>query len=264
MPVTAPYGSWLSPVSTDLITSDAVGLVGGSVDGDDVYWVESHASQKGRASLWRLREGTRTELTPDRNVRSSVHEYGGGAWSVTDGVALFVAFPSQVVHVVENDAPPRPVTPEGSLRFGGLVVVPGSRVAYAVREDHTHSDIDCVNTLVRLDLDGDNADGGTVVASGADFYSQPAVSDDERLAWFEWDHPDMPWDATRLVVAESDGSEAVVVAGGSDESAIHPAWAPDGSLLFCSDRTGYWNLHRWDGAHVTALHDDPYDCCPSP
>lgn len=264
MPVTTPYGSWPSPASTDLITSDAVGLVGGCVDGDDAYWVESRASQKGRASLWRLRDRERTELTPDHNVRSSVHEYGGGAWSVADGVVVFVAFPSQVVHVIENGAPPRPITPEGKLRYGGLVVVPSSRSAYAVREDHTSSDIDCVNTLVRLELDGENSDGGRVVASGADFYSQPAVSDDDRLAWFEWNHPDMPWDATRLVVAEADGSEAVVVAGGPEESAIYPAWAQDGALLFCSDRTGYWNLHRWDGSHVTALHDDPYDCCPAP
>jgi dipeptidyl aminopeptidase/acylaminoacyl peptidase len=264
MPVTAPYGSWPSPVTTDLITGDAVGLVGGCVDGDDAYWVESHASQQGRASLWRLRDGVRTELTPGHNVRSSVHEYGGGAWSVADGVVAFVAHPSQVVHVIEGDAPPRPITPEGTLRYGGLVVVPASRTVYAVREDHTHSDIECVNALVRLDLDSDNPDGGTVVAAGADFYSQPAVSDDERLAWFEWDHPDMPWDATRLVVAESDGSEAVVVAGGTDESAIHPAWSPDGSLLFCSDRTGYWNLYRWTSSEVVALHHDPYDCCSAP
>ena len=207
MPITTPHGSWTSPVTTDLITSDAVGLVGGCIDGVDVYWVESRASQKGRASIWRLRDGERTELTPEANVRSSVHEYGGGAWSVADGVVTFVAFPSNVVHVIENDAPARPITPEGPLRYGGLVVVPGSRVVYAVREDHTSSDIDCVNTLVRLELDGDNAEGGTVVASGADFYSQPAVSDDDRLAWYEWDHPDMPWDATRLVVAEADGSD---------------------------------------------------------
>jgi dipeptidyl aminopeptidase/acylaminoacyl peptidase len=103
-----------------------------------------------------------------------------------------------------------------------------------------------------------------VVASGADFYSQPAVSDDGRLAWFEWDHPDMPWDATRLVVADADGRESVIVAGSPDESAIYPAWAPDGSLLFCSDRSGYWNLHRWSAGDVTALHQDPYDCCPAP
>ena len=265
MPLTSPYGSWPSPVSTDLITSDTVGLEGGCLDGDDVYWVESRASQSGRASLWRRgSDGSRTELTPDHNVRSSVYEYGGGAWSVAAGVVAFVAFPSQVVHVIENGAPPRPITAPGALRYGGLVVAPASRCVYAVREDHTSSDIECVNTLVRLDLDGDNADGGTVVASGADFYSQPAVAGDARLAWFEWDHPDMPWDATRLVVAEADGREAVVVAGGPNESVIYPAWAPDGSLLLLSDRSGYWNLHRWDGSHVTALHHDPYDCCPAP
>src|SRR5665647_320940 len=193
MPLNAPYGSWPSPVSTDLITSDSVGLIGGCIDGDDVYWVESHASQKGRASLWRLStDGSRTELTPDHNVRSSVHEYGGGAFSVAEGIAVFVDV-SQVVHVIENGAPPRPITPEGPMRYGGLVVVAGRRVVYAVREDHTNSDIVCVNTLVRLELDGDNRDGGTVLASGADFYSQPAVADDGRLAWSEWDHPDMPW-----------------------------------------------------------------------
>ncbi|MBI4898900.1 MAG: S9 family peptidase [Actinobacteria bacterium] len=265
MPVTLPYGSWPSPVSTDLITSATVGLEGGVVDGDDVYWVESHASQGGRASLWRLGpDGSKAEVTPDHNVRSSVHEYGGGAFSVASGVVAYVDFASQQVHVVENGEPPRAITPAGRLRYGGLVVVPGRRRLYAVREDHTLSDLDCVNTLVRLDLDSDNPGGGVVVASGADFYSQPAVSDDDRLAWFEWDHPDMPWDATRLVVAEGDGSEAVVVAGGTEESAIYPAWAPDGSLLFCSDRTGWWNLHRWDGPDVTPLHNDPYDCCNAP
>ncbi|HET7723584.1 MAG TPA: prolyl oligopeptidase family serine peptidase [Propionibacteriaceae bacterium] len=265
MTETLPYGSWPSPVSTDLITSASVGLEGGCIDGDDVYWVESHASQRGRASLWRLSGGSRTEITPDHNVRSSVHEYGGGAFSVADGVVVFVDFASQRVLLIEDGRPPRPITPDGTLlRYGGLVLVPSRRCAYAVREDHTVSDIECVNTLVRLDLDTENAEGGVVVASGADFYSQPAVSDDDRLAWFEWDHPDMPWDATRLVVAEADGSETVVVAGGLEESAIYPAWAPDGSLLFCSDRTGWWNLHRWNGSHVEALHDDPYDCCNAP
>ncbi len=265
MPHTAPYGSWTSVVSTDLFTSSSVGLVGGCVDGEDVYWVESHASQGGRASLWRLAaDGSRTELTPDHYVRSTVHEYGGGAFSVADGVAVFVAFPSQVVHVVEAGQPPRPITSEGTFRYGGLVVVPEQRALYAVREDHSESDIDCTNVLVRLDLDGDNSDGGTVIASGSDFYSQPAVSEQGLLAWFEWDHPDMPWDATRLVISAGDGSRARVIAGGAEESAIYPAWAPDGALLFCSDRTGFWNLYRWDGEQALALHEDPYDCCGAP
>lgn len=265
MTTTAPYGSWPSPVTPELITSASVGLVGGCVDGEDVYWVESHASQKGRASLWRRSaDGSYSELTPDHNVRSSVHEYGGGAFSVVGGIAAFVDFPSQVVYVLDGGDAPRPITTQGAMRYGGLVVVPAERAVFAVREDHTHSDIECVNTLVRLDLDGDNPTGGTVVAQGADFYGPPAVSSDGRLAWAEWDHPAMPWDATRLVVAELDGHEAVVVAGGPTESAIHPAWTPGGSLVFVSDRSGYWNLHRWDGVRVLPLHDDPYDCCMAP
>lgn len=265
MPAVAPYGSWPSPISTELITADAIGLVGGCVDDESVYWVESRATQRGRASLWRQNlDGSRSELTPDHNVRSNVHEYGGGAWSVANGVVAFVELPSQVVYVIEGDAVPRPIVVASAFRYGGLVVVPGDRAVYAVREDHTDSDIECVNALVRLELDTYNEGFGTVIASGADFYSQPAVSDDGRIAWFEWDHPDMPWDATRLVVAEADGSEQVVIAGGPGESAIHPSWAPDGSLCFCSDRTGYWNLYRWDGSQVTALHQDPYDCCFAP
>lgn len=279
MPVPAPYGSWPSDVTPALVTSSTVGLVGGCVDGDDVYWVESHASQGGRASLWRQSpDGSRTELTPDHYVRSTVHEYGGGAWSVADGVAVFVAFPSQVVYVVEAGQPPRPITTEGAQRFGGLVVAPAQRAVYAVREDHSESDIDCANVLVRLELDTDNADGGTVLAQGCDFYSQPAVAADGRLAWFEWDHPDMPWDATRLVVANPDGSDPVTVAGGADESAIYPAFTPDGTLLFCSDRTGFWNLYAYPStssgngstssgngeSQVTPLHHDPYDCCGAP
>ncbi len=263
MPDIAPYGSWSSVVTTDLVTSSTVGLGGGCVDGDDIYWVESHASQGGRASLWRLAaDGTRTELTPDHYVRSTVHEYGGGAWAVSGGVAVFVAFPSQVVYVIEPGSTPRAITTEGSFRYGGLTLDLGRRVLYAVREDHSESDIDCVNTLVRLELDRDNPSGGTVIASGADFYSSPAVAADGRLAWSEWDHPNMPWDATRLVVL--DGNTAVTVAGGTDESAIYPAFTPDGRLLFCSDRTGFWNVHTYDGEWVTPLHHDAYDCCNPP
>ncbi len=257
---TAPYGSWPSPVTTDLITGATVGLVGGMVDGDDIWWVESHASQRGRASLWRQTpDGTRTEVTPELNVRSAVNEYGGGAYAVRDGVAVVSTFPAHVVMVVEEGRPPRAITPEGPLRFGGFAFLPGGREVVCVREDHTDSDIDCVTTLVRLDLDGDNAEGGEVVASGADFYGQPTVADDGRIAWAEWDHPNMPWDSTRIVVRGTDGSTQQV-AGGPGVSVVYPAWQ-GGTLLLCSDETGFWNLYRWDGSKSRPLAPMPYDIC---
>ena len=69
--------------------------------------------------------------------------------------------------------------------------------------------------------------------------------DGEAICWLEWDHPDMPWDSTRLMVASPDGSGAVLVAGGPDESVFQPRWHGDGSLWFVSDRSGWWNLYRW-------------------
>ena len=70
--------------------------------------------------------------------------------------------------------------------------------------------------------------------------------DGEAICWLEWDHPDMPWDSTRLVVASpTGGGEAVLVAGGPDESVFQPRWHEDGSLWFVSDRNGWWNLYRW-------------------
>lgn len=262
MAITAPYGSWTSPISVDDITGASVGLVGGTVDGDDVYWVESHASQGGRASLWRLSgDGARTELTPQHYVRSTVHEYGGGAWAVSGGTAVFSHFPTNVVYVLSGgDLEPRPVTPEGKLRYGAFAFAPDGRVA-CVREDHTDSDIDCVNTLVILDLTSDSLDEGTVIASGADFYGPPALAADGRVAWVEWDHPHMPWDSTRLMVGAPDGRRPVPVGYGEGVSAMYPRWQVDGSLAFLSDESGYWNFRRWDGTHVTTLHDDPYDFC---
>jgi dipeptidyl aminopeptidase/acylaminoacyl peptidase len=128
----------------------------------------------------------------------------------------------------------------------------------AVREDHGAGE-EPANTLVALELGGPNADGGTVLCSGADFYSTPELSADGWLAWVQWDHPAMPWDATSLRVGrlEADGSGGWAVtgertvAGGSEESAVQPRWLPDGTLVFVSDRTDWWNLYGWSSADGT-------------
>ncbi len=261
----SPYGSWASPISVDDITGATVGLVGGAIDGGDVYWAESHASQKGRASVWRLTpDGTRTELTPDHYVRSTVHEYGGGAWAVHDGTVVFSQFPMNVVYALSGgDREPRPLTAEGPLRFGGFSFTPDGRSVVCVREDHTDSDIDCINTLVILDVASASSEPqpGVVIAEGADFYGPASVAPDGRVAWFEWDHPNMPWDSTRVMVGHLDGREPVLVGGSEGVSAVYPRWDADGSLVLLSDESGYWNFHRWDGSTTRPLHDDPYDFC---
>ena len=101
--------------------------------------------------------------------------------------------------------------------------------------------------IVDVPLDGDREP--TVLVDGPDFLAAPRLSPDgARLAWLEWDHPDMPWDATRLRVAPilEDGTlgPSELAAGGPEESIVQPEWSPDGILHLVSDRSGWWNLYR--------------------
>lgn len=268
----APYGSWTSPISIEMLTSASVRLGTPAVDGNDLYWTEARADQGGRVSLWRLApHQARTELTPAPfYVRSRVHEYGGGEYAVRDGVVVVSSFDDGRVYLLSDDAPPRPLTPCGAdLRYADLRVHPTRNLVLAVREDHS-SHGEPVNTIVALDLNGPNHDGGRVLCQGADFYSTPELAPDGRLAWVEWNHPDMPWDATRLRVAKLTGSapteaglaaEPDTVAGGDAESAVQPRWTPSGTLAFLSDRTGWWNFYTFSDRGIRSVHEAEAEFC---
>ncbi len=243
----APYGSWVSPISVDHLTSASIGLDAASLDGDQLYWLQSHADQGGRVSIWRraVDGGDPEELTPaPTNVRDSVHEYGGGEYAVRDGWVVFSEFDDGRLHRWRDGAT-TPLTPALLHRYADIRVHPERNLVLAVREDHTGPG-EAVNTIVALELDGANEDGGTVLCSGADFYSTPELSAAGRLAWTQWDHPNMPWDSTTIRVGTMNGSlvdDVTVVAGGPGESAVQPRWQGE-DLLFVSDRTGWWNLYR--------------------
>lgn len=259
---TLPYGAWPSPISAADLTASVVGLDRGIVDGEAVYWTESHPEQGGRIGLRRLdSDGIRTELVGDHNVRNAINEYGGGAWAVASGVVVYSNHPTGELWVLDGGNR-RVLAPGDGLRYGCLTIVPERRLVLAVREDHREPDAACTQTLVALGLDTENADGGRILAEGAGFYATPAVRADGLVAWVQWQLPDMPWDATELMVAALERpAEAVRVAGGPGISALYPSWADDGSLVYLADTSGYWNFHRWDGSAARALHEDPYDFC---
>jgi len=259
-PQVAPYGSWKSPITSDLIASATIGLGQIMLDGDDIYWAEMRPAESGRYVVVRWTpDGRTTDVTPPPfNARTRVHEYGGGSFVVADGTVYFSNFADQRLYRQDPGAEPRPVTPEVDLCYADGVVDHRRGRIICIREDHTDPDREPVNAIVILGLDlADNGgnDGGQVLVSGNDFYSSPRLSPDGScLAWLTWNHPNMPWDGTELWVGElrADGSlgRTERVAGSVAESIFQPEWSPDGVLYFVSDRTGWWNLYRWRDGRV--------------
>lgn len=245
-------GTWPSPLAPERVASGAVSLSWvGLADGRPT-WTEGRPAERGRTALMQLSpDGQAAEvLGPEADVRSRVHEYGGHCWARVGRHWLVPQGADQRLRLVDDEGRARVLTPEG-CRYVDFAPLPDGHRVLAVREDHRAGG-EPANTLVLLDTRRD-ADEGAVLAAGADFVGSPCVSaDGTRVAWIEWDHPHMPWDETRLMVAPlvGDGAgPAQRAAGRPGESVMQPAWADDGSLLFLSDRSDWWNLVAWrDGA----------------
>ncbi len=260
---TAVYGSWKSPITSDLIVAGTVGLGQVRLDGEAVYWIEQRPAEGGRnVIVRRTPDGTIADLTPaPLNARTRVHEYGGGAYAVQDGTCYFSNFTDQRLYRQTGAADPEPLTAAEGLRYADASVDPRRSRLVCVREDHRDAAQEAVNSLVSIDL---SSGAETVLVSGRDFYSNPRLSPDgSRLAWLSWNHPNMPWDGTELWVGtvRSDGSltEVGLVAGGDAESIFQPEWSPLGILYFVSDRSGWWNLYRARNGRVEALWDKHAD-----
>ena len=254
----APYGSWKSPITTDLMLSERVAIGQIALDGQNTYWIEVRIAEGGRSVIvQRTSDGQTIDMTPPPfNARTTVHEYGGGDFTVNDGTLYFSNFADQQVYRLVPGLEPQPITSTENMRYADSIVDRQRGRLICVREDHTVPGREAVNTLVSLALDG--SDAGRVLISGNDFYSSPRLSHDgAHLAWLTWNHPNMPWDGTELWVGEfqPDGSlgHAERVAGGSGESIFQPEWSPDGILHFVSDRSGWWNLYRWRDGRVEPL-----------
>ena len=259
---TAPYGTWTSPITSAAIVSDAVGLDQLAIHGTDIFWIEARPREQGRCVLVRWRDGQSQDLlAPPWNVRTRVHEYGGGAYVIAEETVYFSHFSDQRIYrqTFEGNLPPQPVSADsnGQLRYADAVADVGRRRLIAVREDHRDATREAVNVIVALDLTRSGEE--TILVDGSDFFAAPRLSPDgSQLAWLSWNHPDMPWDGTCLWLAslDADGKPGApqLIAGGRRESIFQPAWSPQGELHFISDRSGWWNLYRWRDQCVDALH----------
>ena len=266
-PTVAPYGSWKSPVSAKKIAEGSITLSETMIDDGEVWWVEMRPAEGGRYVVVRSEaDGCTEDLVPRPfNARTRVHEYGGAAHLPVGDDLFFVNFADQRLYRTRESGEPVAVTPDlsaeasakadGNLRYADFVWDARRSRLIAVEEDHRGTG-ECVNRIAAIYPE----DGGrsAPLVEGRNFYAAPRLSPDgSQLAWLEWSHPDMPWDAAELWTAtvRDDGSlgRAARVAGGSGESCAQPEWSPVGVLHFVSDRTDWWNLYRLRNDKVEQL-----------
>jgi len=263
---TSPFGSWESPIAAKDLVVGAAGLSEVIADGDDIWFTESRPEEGGRVALMRWRNGEITEMTAaDANVRTRVHEYGGGAWFVAGETLWYVDDSDQRLRRQDADGAVtmltgEPDTPRG-VRFADGVATPDNAWFVCVREQHVPEDgdpedqghVEPINDLVAVAGDGSGAI--EVLASGADFYSSPCLSaDGSKLAWVQWNHPDMPWDATELWLGACVDGELVDArqVGGHHEPAaiVLPGFTADDRLWAVSDHHEWWNLYEFGDPDV--------------
>ena len=278
-PAVAPYGAWPSPISAESLVAGAAGIAEVMADPAQsryLWWAETRPDERGRTAVMRrcLRTGLTEEFTgPGADVRTLVHEYGGGAWWPHDGRLFYVDRADQRLRrldrpgaepVMLTTQPPEP----RAWRYADGRVTPDGRWCVCVRERHGAEPREPVNELVTGAADDPDAAGAAdsepvnelvavaadgsqrieVLWSESDFVMAPRPSPaGDRLAWISWDHPHMPWDATRLHVHELGdgalGAELAVVGEREDRSLVQPGWWGD-RLLVCSDHDDWWNLYE--------------------
>jgi dipeptidyl aminopeptidase/acylaminoacyl peptidase len=249
-----PYGAWTSPITADLVASSGVRLGQTLYDKDDLYWLEGRPAEGGRQALVRRNAQKQISdvLSAEFNVRTLAHEYGGGPYTVKNNIIIFSNLADQRIYKVENGSSPVPLTAEGPYRYADYVIDLQKRLVFCVQEDHSVPAEQAINSIVAVPLDPAGKLGyGEVTVCGCDFFSSPRVSPDGRLlTWLSWKHPNMPWDGCELWLGHVDKngmvSEPRKIAGGPGESIFQPEWLPNGSLIFISDSSGWWNLYIKD------------------
>ena len=278
---TLPYGLWPSPITAKDVAAGArrFGMVQG--DGAWIYWSEGRPEERGRQTLMRARadgQGLPEELLAHHSsapsvahtqpaqysARSRVHEYGGGEFLAVDGRVWFVNDSDQDIYELDPGDAPRRLTSAPDLRFSDLTLDRTQRRLIAVGERHAPGAAMPDNLIVAVDLDGAERGRVTDLVRGRDFYMSPRISPDgQKLAWIAWDLPGMPWDEAELLLAPFDRSDRVRkprrIAGGKGTAASHPAWAPDGQLVYVSDASGHGLLMRFDGRRSVALAREPLE-----
>jgi dipeptidyl aminopeptidase/acylaminoacyl peptidase len=254
----AAFGSWESPITTNLMLKDSVGLGEISLFDNDIYWIEMRPQDNGRyVVVKQTPDGQQIDVIPPQyNARTRVHEYGGGSYLITERGLIFSNFADQCLYLIDSNNDCLKLSKNESCRYADMVYDKKNDRLICVREDHSDNSREPVNTIVAVSLTEDGNEKNLV--EGADFYSNPRISHDGKyLCWISWQHPNMPWDDTNLYMAEINDAgeldEPIHIAGGENEAVCQPLWSPDDTLYFVSDRNNWWNLYRYSNNNAECV-----------
>lgn len=250
----ASYGNWASPITSDLIVAGSIRLSSPSFYKGGLLWLEGRPQEQGRSLINHLPKDylyentdskVEIDLTPAPfNVRSRVHEYGGGSCLLSSDQIYFVNFSDQEIYTrkIGEDTVSQ-LTQSPHLRFANFIMDAQRDRLMSVVEDHSQPDMEPQNYLASIDLQTGKV---TPLHQGYDFYASPKISSN-KLAWLCWNHPNMPWDGTELWLADlnEEADPGIRIAGGQTESVFQPEFASDGSLYYVSDKTNWWNIYRY-------------------
>jgi len=268
----AGYGGWASPLAAGDVARAKVSLSEICSDGDAVYWLESRPAEAGRTVAVRADSRGVCDHSPRGvSLRSRVNEYGGGALCLvpgrSSGAFAYVNQADQRVWFCDGAGAAGEIEPAalgmtppaGEVhRHGGLSATADGDWVLAVREIHHEGSARPARNVVALST-STAMPCETTLLDGYDFFGTPRPHPTgERLAVVAWNHPDMPWDASAVLVlplgrvaCTLHGHDALApvgtaqrVAGGAAESVGQPAWSSDGALRFVSDRHGWWQPYR--------------------
>ncbi|MBL4679634.1 MAG: S9 family peptidase [Pseudomonadales bacterium] len=253
--ITAAYGSWQSPITSDLIVAGSISISGPVLHQGSTFWIESRPQEGGRNVLVRRDSaGKEVDINPAPfNIRTRVHEYGGGAYLLHEGVLYFSNFEDQQIyrsdcHDLSIRSHPKKLTETPHLRFANGCMDKHHKRMISVIEDHSETEQEAKNTLGSIDLDTGEV---TQLAEGEDFYAAPTLSPDgKQLAWITWQHPNMPWDESQLWLGDI-GAEGEIL----NERCIikqtkvpiqQPQFSPENQLYYISDDSGWWRIYKYE------------------
>ncbi|KAB8028509.1 S9 family peptidase [Fluviispira multicolorata] len=258
------FGKWKSPITAEMIASKSISFNDIHMDQGILYWCESRPEDKGRNVIVSSDENQKytDETSSEFNVGTSVHGYGGGAFYIKKQMLYFADMKTGLVYQknISNQKIKAIVEP-GEYRYADFCSDPEHKFLYCIRKDDTGKNQFPTTEIVRIFIENKKVE---VLLTGADFYSNVTISPNgKKISWLQWDHPNMPWDATELWLADISEDGSLInnknLSEEKKQSYYQPTWSHDSQLFVSSDKTGYWNIYQYSDKKFINLYERNVD-----